>query len=110
MATARPLVEGVYLPTSLTAMYTAVQPVVVTKVTLTNQAGSAVTVTLSIVPSGATPANNHRIAHGSSFSIPGNGKPFNVPDMHHNLKVGDTIQALASSSNAVSMRASGLLL
>ena len=108
MATPRPLVQGVYLPTSLTALYTATQPTVVTQLTLTNQTVSAVTVTLSIVPAGATPANNHRIAH--TYSVPGNGKPFNVPDMRHHLSVGDSIRALASSATAVSMRASGLLL
>lgn len=108
MATPKPLVAGVYLPTALGIMYTADQPTVITQVTLTNQTGSAVTVTLSIVPSGGTPANNHRIAH--TYTIPGNGKPFGVPDMRHHMNKGDTIRALASSGTAVSMRASGLLL
>lgn len=108
MATPKPLVQGVYVPNAAGTMFTATQPTIITLLTLTNQTGSAVTVTLSIVPSGAAPANNHRVT--VTLSIPGNGKPASIPEMRHHLNAGDVIRAVASSATAVSMFASGLVL
>ena len=103
------LVQGAYVPNATGDLYTVGtgQRVRIDRFSVTNQTSSAVTVTLRVLPAGASDANEHRIY--VAYSIPGDGKPVLLPAMLRTLKSGDRIRGSASSSNAISVFMDGVI-
>jgi hypothetical protein len=103
-AEVRPLIQGVYATTS-SADYLTVgsgEKVRIEKFTVTNESASSATITISLVPTGATPGNEHRVV----VAI-GPSKTRDFSELRHALRGGDKIRAIASANTAMSMFASG---
>lgn len=100
------LVQGVYAAAALTTVFTAPsgRGVRMEKVTATNQSGSAVALTLSIVPAAASVGNEHRVIVTESIQA---GKTRDFSEFRHALQPGDTVRALAGTASAISLFISG---
>jgi hypothetical protein len=105
-AEVRPLIQGVYATTS-SADYLTVgsgEKVRIEKFTVTNESASSATITISLVPTGATPGNEHRVVVAETI---GPSKTRDFSELRHALRGGDKIRAIASANTAMSMFASG---
>lgn len=95
-------IQNVMLGTSASVLYTAPSNTVarLSSVTLTNQTGSAVVVSVYLVKSGSAPGTNNRVV--APYTL-GPNEAWTCPHLNHNLNPGDTLQALADTGSAVSV-------
>lgn len=106
--TNKPLIEGTQLTTSVATYYSAPEntSAIIKKLTITNTSGSAVTVTLYLVPSGGTASAANEITSAIPVSA---GKAYEAYEMEgHALAPDDSIQALAGAATSLNIRCSGV--
>jgi hypothetical protein len=102
------LVEGSLLTASAATYYTS--PVntttLIKKLTVTNTTGSAVTVTVNLVPSGGTAQASNTVT--PAIAVPA-GRTYEVFEAeNHVLAPGDTLQAFAGSAASLTLKGSGI--
>jgi hypothetical protein len=101
------LIPPVQLGTSLGPhLYTSAGvSTIIDKVTGTNTSGVTVTVDVHLVPSGGTASNTTKVVAAQSITP---GECYRFPELVGQvLNPGDFVQALASTSTVLSLRASG---
>lgn len=109
--TIKSLVNGVFVTNSIATYYTVptLTKTRLTEINLTNSHTSAVTVDVYAVPSGGSYGNANRMFAGSSpyglVLSPGETKQIG---MNTYLEEGATLQMVASVTNVVGCRASGI--
>lgn len=111
MATSRVtgLYQGAaYLGTSLGALVTAAanQRIRMDKVTMTNHDTATRTVTVQIIPSGQSAANNRRVILNREIA---SNETVDFYELRHVLNPGDSIQALASVAGVITPYISGVV-
>lgn len=107
-ATYKELISGDYVTSSVSTGYTAPSGVVsqIHRLTFSNSHSSAVTVTVYLVSSGDSVSNAAVISNQHSL---GSGETWSCPDAEgHVLTAGGTIQYVASTTNVVGCRCSGV--
>jgi hypothetical protein len=106
MVTIQRLIEGSQIGTGI-ATYYAVPDNTRTKITIltvTNTTGTARTVTIHLVPSGATASAANMVVSARNVAA---GQSLVLPEAAHVLESGGSIQALASNASALTLMASG---
>lgn len=103
-----PLIQGVDVaPTAMTAIYTVpttVSRVRVDNISFTNYTAAGVQITVEIIESGGSAGNTKKVV--DDVTIPAH-ETYEPSSVLHGLSVGDSIQASASSANAINVRATG---
>lgn len=94
--------------TGETTLYTvpAGRSVILKHIMVTNTTGSAATFTLSLVPSGGSPAASNRLYVATS--VPANGLISLI--LSQVMNQGDFLSALQPTTNALTMHISGVLI
>ena len=102
-----PLIEGVDVANAIAAIYTVpatLSRVRVDNISFTNYTAGAVTLTVQIVESGGSTGNTKIVVDTKTIAV---NETFEPSSVLHGLNVGDTIQAVAGSANAINARATG---
>lgn len=105
--TEKKLIPGTLLLTSVTALYTCMSPAtktIVKEISICNTTSIAYTFTLYMVANGHVASNAYAIFKTVTMQ-PNETKIFGLSSV---LEVGDSISALASVSNVLSISASGV--
>lgn len=104
--TAKCLVESTQLTNAQTTVYTATNlRTILDKISATNVSGSAATVTVNLVPFGASAGATNVIVSSKSLQA---GESYGFPELvGHVLNQGGFISVLAGTASAINMRISG---
>jgi hypothetical protein len=108
MLTLKSLVNGVNLTNVAATYYTVPTSTTtrITKATFCNDHTAVVTVTINLVPSGGSAAYGNRITKTKNLSP---GETWSCPDVEgHHLEAGGFISMLASVTEKIGCRISGL--
>jgi hypothetical protein len=92
------------LTTSSAVLFTATKKTLLRQLVLANTSASAVTATVSLVPSGGTAGTSNRLLGGASVAA----NDDQVLDLWQVLEVGDKLAALAGTGAVLVLTASGV--
>ncbi len=106
--TNKTLVEGSQLTTSAATYYTApaLTTTVLKKVTVTNTTASTASLTLYLVPSGGTAGAANTVTSAKAILAGATYEAYEAEN--HVLSPGDFLSALAGTSSALTLKASGI--
>lgn len=105
--TAKCLLQHTAVPTSVAAVYTvpSLTRAIIDQATVSNPGGSSHTYTIYLVPSGGSPSNSNKLLEAVSLA---SGLTDVLDKLRgHILEAGDSVQALGSASNNLTIRLSG---